>query len=267
MIPIVLFLKIFQNKSDLTKNVITHYQLAVQSVSVSRWCPGLKEVEIQVLTTSRQVDSSTSAKVVIVTYDLLSSIQKQLIRIGFPTVICDESHALKSYKAARTKATMEICKSAKHIILLSGTPALSRPSELYSQLEIIDKSLFKSFPEFGRRYCDGHMSARGFMDYNGKSNTEELQIVLESTVMIRRLKKDVASELPEKSRKVVLLDPDMVQLSTTELSDSENHYKQQTRSNNASHQEVRRCLLNYFQQTGKAKTPAVIQYLQVRNKF
>ncbi|GAU98304.1 hypothetical protein RvY_09468 [Ramazzottius varieornatus] len=122
----------------------------------------------------------------------------------------------------------------------------------------IDKQLFKSFPEFGRRYCNGHMSNRGFMDYSGKSNTEELQLMLESTVMIRRLKKDVANQLREKSRKVVLLDPDIVQFDTKELTESQEHFRRQTSSKTASHHEKRGSLLNYYQQTGKAKVPAVI---------
>ncbi|GAU98300.1 hypothetical protein RvY_09464, partial [Ramazzottius varieornatus] len=250
-----------------------------------RWCPQLKNCDVLVVTSRNQIDSSTSAKIIISTYDLLSGVQKDLMQIGVPTVICDESHSLKTYKAARTKAAMEICKSAKHILLLSGTPALSRPQELYSQLEIIDKQLFKSFPEFGRRYCNGHMSNRGFMDYSGKSNTEELQVripvvftsismlvsdmivaymqlMLESTVMIRRLKKDVANQLREKSRKVVLLDPDIVQFDTKELTESQEHFRRQTSSKTASHHEKRGSLLNYYQQTGKAKVPAVIQYLQ-----
>ena len=48
---------------------------------------------------------------------------------------------LKNSKTARTKAAMPIMKSAKRVILLSGTPALSRPMELFSQLNGISPSL------------------------------------------------------------------------------------------------------------------------------
>ena len=44
---------------------------------------------------------------------------------------------------------------ANRVILLSGTPALSRPSELFPQIASIDSRLFPNFREFGIRYCDG----------------------------------------------------------------------------------------------------------------
>ena len=34
----------------------------------------------------------------------------------------------------RYKSSERICKKAKRLVLLSGTPALSRPIELYSQV-------------------------------------------------------------------------------------------------------------------------------------
>lgn len=54
----------------------------------------------------------------------------------------DESHMLKSFKTARYKAAAPIMKKAKRVLLLSGTPALSRPSELYTQISGIDPSIF-----------------------------------------------------------------------------------------------------------------------------
>lgn len=42
------------------------------------------------------------------------------------------------------------------MILLSGTPALSRPLELYTQISAIQPGLFPTFHQFGIRYCAGH---------------------------------------------------------------------------------------------------------------
>lgn len=43
---------------------------------------------------------------------------------------------------------------AKRVILLSGTPAMSRPSELYTQVIAVKPTFFPQFHSFGLRYCD-----------------------------------------------------------------------------------------------------------------
>lgn len=57
---------------------------------------------------------------------LLQALESQ----KFNVVILDESHYLKTRKAARTKRLHQLCKKAKHAILLSGTPSLARPREV-----------------------------------------------------------------------------------------------------------------------------------------
>ena len=50
-----------------------------------------------------------------------------LWRLAPNVIICDESHYLKNAKTTRTKTLMPLLKASKRCILLSGTPALSRP--------------------------------------------------------------------------------------------------------------------------------------------
>lgn len=45
-------------------------------------------------------------------------------------------------------------------------------------------------------------------DYSGSSNLGELKLLLEESVMIRRLKSEVLSQLPAKQRKVVTVTTD-----------------------------------------------------------
>ena len=46
-------------------------------------------------------------------------------------------------------------QAATRVILLSGTPALSRPCELYTQVTAVQPKLLPSFQQFGIRYCAG----------------------------------------------------------------------------------------------------------------
>ena len=87
------------------------------------------------------------------------------------------------------------------------TPILNRPIELWPIL----KSQGWDWLEFVTKYCNGKQSevsvGRGrkkmVWDVSGHSNLEELQRRLRSELMVRRLKKDVLTELPPKVRQIV----------------------------------------------------------------
>ncbi|OIV95297.1 hypothetical protein TanjilG_07453 [Lupinus angustifolius] len=138
----------------------------------------------------------------IISYDLVLKLQNMLIASDFKVVIADESHFLKNAQAKRTTASLPVIKKAKYAILLSGTPALSRPIELFKQLEALYPDVYKNVHEYGNRYCKGGV----FGVFQGASNHDELHNLMKATVMIRRLKKDVLSELPVKRRQQVFLD-------------------------------------------------------------
>ncbi|XP_032384943.1 SWI/SNF-related matrix-associated actin-dependent regulator of chromatin subfamily A-like protein 1 isoform X3 [Etheostoma spectabile] len=117
-----------------------------------RWLPSLSPDRINVVVKAR--DNLRSGLVNIISYDLLSRMDKQQPGNSFNVLIMDESHFLKNMKTARCKAALPLLKAAKRVILLSGTPAMSRPSELYTQILAVRPTLFPRFHEFGMRYCN-----------------------------------------------------------------------------------------------------------------
>jgi hypothetical protein len=147
------------------------------------------------------------ALVHIVTYPLLTnaSIKRQIEDRKFAVVIADESHMLKSGKALRTQALLPVLNAARRCILLSGTPALSRPLDLYTQLSVLAPGAFGSLSAYGKRYCAGTRRPWG-MDYSGGSHLDELHARLSDGLMVRRLKADVLEQLPPKRRECVRLE-------------------------------------------------------------
>ena len=79
---------------------------------------------------------------------------------------------------------------------------MNRPIELYNTLKTIRPDMFHNFMDYAYRYCDPQERPYG-MDYSGSSNTRELSYILRSSFMIRRLKKEVLSQLPPKRRQRV----------------------------------------------------------------
>lgn len=139
----------------------------------------------------------TKGDIIIINYDILFAWIEELRRRKPQIIIMDESHYIKANKAKRTKATKMLCKNIPHIIALSGTPIINRPIEIYNAIKIIDPDLFPNFVSFTRRYCNAKYNGFGW-DFNGASNTEELNHILTTTIMIRRKKSEVLKDLPDK---------------------------------------------------------------------
>lgn len=142
---------------------------------------------------------------VIINYDILTAWLPALTSVPFEAVIFDEGQALKNMQAKRTKSAMSLAKKVRHILILSGTPCENRPVEFFPLIQMIDPLLFPSRMKYLERYCDLKINKAGYPDYSGASNTKELHKILVDTIMIRRKKADVLTELPEKQRAVVSL--------------------------------------------------------------
>jgi SWI/SNF-related matrix-associated actin-dependent regulator 1 of chromatin subfamily A len=145
---------------------------------------------------------------------------KRVSEVQWDVLVLDESHYIKSTHAKRTKVIIGENKKvgedlegkivwgrqkglidfSKKVILLTGTPIMNRPYELFTQLRALNHPLGKSKNKFVNRYMDFN---RYGVDPNSGKNLDELQRTLRTTCMIRREKKDVLLELPDKRRMLI----------------------------------------------------------------
>jgi len=150
--------------------------------------------------------------VVVINYDLMKKQQLALEDAGFNIVIFDESHYLKNSKAQRTQASLALANTSKDIICLSGTAITNRPIEFFTTLNLLRPVEFGNFFAYGKQYCDAHHTGYGW-DFKGSSNEAELH-ERTKTFTIRRLKKEVMDELPDKIRQVVDVVPTPKEMKT-----------------------------------------------------
>jgi SWI/SNF-related matrix-associated actin-dependent regulator 1 of chromatin subfamily A len=167
------------------------------------WCPTLFESDICVLEKKKQ---AIGGKVIITSYEIASALSIELASLSPACVILDESHYIKNHKAQRTKRLTPLCKNARRVFLLTGTPILNRPVELWSQLMALGLTDFGDLFKFGRRYCRLHRGRFGW-DFSGSSNLLELNSRLLQSCMVRRRKDEVLKELPPKQRVRVVVEP------------------------------------------------------------
>jgi SWI/SNF-related matrix-associated actin-dependent regulator of chromatin subfamily A-like protein 1 len=137
------------------------------------------------------------ADIYIINYDILPSWVDYLLSLEPQVLITDECHYFKNNAAKRTKAVKRLGKKIPYIIGLSGTPILSRPIEIYNAWKLIDPQNCPDYWYYVRTYCNARNNGFGW-DFSGASHTEQLHHELINSFMIRRLKKDVLTQLPDK---------------------------------------------------------------------
>lgn len=122
------------------------------------------------------------------TFRLKDVVFSEAIKL-FKSVIIDESHRVKDPGAQQTIFTKGICTGKPYIMLLSGTPVVNRPDDLVAQLSIMERMV-----EFGGR---GAFLA----NYTGEeADLADLSNKLYESCLIRREKRKVLTELPDKTR-------------------------------------------------------------------
>ncbi|KAM6269376.1 DNA annealing helicase and endonuclease ZRANB3 isoform 2-T2 [Porphyrio hochstetteri] len=179
---------------------------------MEKWIPELSPDDISIIQNKTDTGRISTSKVTILGYGLLTSDAQTLVdalyRQNFKVVVIDESHYMKSRNATRSKILLPIVQKALKAILLTGTPALGRPEELFMQIEALFPRRFGTWSEYAKKYCNARVrffGKRTHWDCRGASNLEELHQLL-SEIMIRRLKNDVLTQLPPKIRQRIPFD-------------------------------------------------------------
>lgn len=190
------------------------------SREAAKWL--VRQMEVWIATDTK-VACPPTATLAIVNYDRLGKCPELMAR-EWDLLIVDEAHSVKNPKAKRTElllgkpakrahkgkpateAVPGLMSRCRRRVFMTGTPIVNRPIEMYPLIDALAPGQFGSFFEYAKRYCDARQTRWGW-DFTGSSNLEELQQRLRATIMVRRLKKDVLTELPPKRRQIIDLYP------------------------------------------------------------
>lgn len=138
--------------------------------------------------------------ILIVGYEQLANDFEALRLMPWDIMIVDEAHSIKERSSKRTKAVHRM--PIPRTFLLTGSPVLNRPNELWSLLYKCDPARFRSYWTFVNRYCVfGGFKGKQIV---GTKEKNELKSIL-AEYMIRRLKEDVL-DLPAKQHVQILVE-------------------------------------------------------------
>ena len=125
----------------------------------------------------------------------------ELKKIEWKSIIVDEATSIKNRQAQRTKAVKSL--KAPRIMLLSGTPLLNSPLDLWSLLNYLNPTKYSSYWAFQKRYVI--MGGWQNKQVMGFRNVPELHMHVQAN-MIRRRKDEVLKQLKPKTYSDVMLD-------------------------------------------------------------
>jgi hypothetical protein len=134
------------------------------------------------------------AEITVLNYEIVHAHRERLAISRPKALILDESHYVKNPAAKRTRAVKRLAEALPEgalKIALTGTPVMNHPDELIAQLRILGR-----LEEFGS-------GARFKRRFQGAGAEERIHWHLRRTCFVRRLKKDVLPQLPEKRQVVV----------------------------------------------------------------
>ena len=136
----------------------------------------------------------------VVNYDILTSWLPLLLKAAPQVIVFDEAQMCANFQSQRSQSVFALCQQARSVVGLSGTPFTNEAEALWSVLQMINPKLFPDYTKFVWRYCNPQKTYWGWR-FKGAKRIRELNQILESRVMIRRLKSEVEKELPTKIRK------------------------------------------------------------------
>jgi SWI/SNF-related matrix-associated actin-dependent regulator 1 of chromatin subfamily A len=156
---------------------------------IERWLP---HRSLHVVVGTGQV--IPRAEITVLNYEIVHAHRERLSLSRPRALILDESHYVKNPAAKRTRAVRRLAEGLPEGALrlaLTGTPVMNHPDELIAQLRILGR-----LEEFGS-------GARFKRRFQGAGAEERIHWHLRRSCFVRRLKRDVMPQLPEKRQVVV----------------------------------------------------------------
>ncbi|XP_050309187.1 ATP-dependent helicase brm-like isoform X4 [Anthonomus grandis grandis] len=158
----------------------------------------------------RQIQSqmrSTKFNVLLTTYEYVIKDKGALAKLQWKYMIIDEGHRMKNHHCKLTQV-LNTHYMAPHRLLLTGTPLQNKLPELWALLNFLLPSIFKSCSTF-EQWFNAPFATTG---EKVELNEEETILIIRRLhkvlrpFLLRRLKKEVESQLPDKVEYIIKCD-------------------------------------------------------------
>jgi len=147
--------------------------------------------------TQRDRESIKKHQLTLTTYSVVRNDIEALKEMNFFFVILDESQKIKNLQTKTTKAIL-LLKSQKRFAI-SGTPIENNLGELYSLFRFLNPGMFGSLRDFQSQYA---IPIQRDQDHEAATHLKRKIFPF----ILRRIKKDVIKDLPDKMEQTIMID-------------------------------------------------------------
>ncbi|KAH7344478.1 SNF2 family N-terminal domain-containing protein [Rhizoctonia solani] len=180
------------------------------TLEFSKWAPSIATVVYKGSPTVRRTIQlnlrAQSFQVLLTTFEYIIKDRPFLSKIKWVHMIIDEGHRMKNTQS-RLSQTLNQYYSSRYRLILTGTPLQNNLPELWALLNFALPKIFNSVKSFDE-WFNTPFANSGTADKIELNEEEALLIIRRlhkvlRPFLLRRLKKDVESELPDKIEKVI----------------------------------------------------------------
>lgn len=180
------------------------------TLEFERWAPSVKKVVYKGPPVARKVQQaivkSGDFQVVLTTFEYVIKDRPILSKIKWVHMIIDEGHRMKNANS-KLSYTLTTYYSSKYRLILTGTPLQNNLPELWALLNFALPKIFNSVKSFDE-WFNTPFANTGSQDKMDLSEEETLLIIRRlhkvlRPFLLRRLKKEVEKDLPDKVEKVI----------------------------------------------------------------
>lgn len=165
-------------------SVVFNWELEIQ-----KFTPNLTCLKLSGMERKEFFKEIPKYDIVITSYALVRRDIEKLKKVGFRYVILDESQNIKNALSQTAQAVKKL--NAQHRLALSGTPIENKLEELWSVFDFLMPGFMFSISEFNYRYVTP------IMEREDKTVEKRLKLQIYPFIL-RRMKRDVAKDLPDK---------------------------------------------------------------------
>ncbi|KAK7430039.1 transcriptional regulator [Neonectria magnoliae] len=145
-------------------------------------------------------------QVLLTTYEYIIKDRPILSKIKWFHMIIDEGHRMKNANS-KLSATIQSYYQTRFRLILTGTPLQNNLSELWAMLNFVLPNIFKSVKTFDE-WFNTPFANTGSQDKMELTEEEQILVIRRlhkvlRPFLLRRLKKDVEKDLPDKTEKVI----------------------------------------------------------------